>query len=425
MILDTNILKLYADNGFNVLLSGRHGVGKTEIIKSVFNESFGEGKWAYFSAATMDAWVDFIGTPKAVERDGEMVLELIRPARFAKDDIQALFFDEFNRAPAKVRNAVMELIQFKSINGRPFKNLKVVWGAVNPHDEDSTYDVDRIDPAQLDRFQVQIEVPYKVDRGLLKGRHGPIAVPFVEWWSKLPEKMKFSISPRRLEDAIKVYKVKGDLKHVLPVESNVADLLSRISALSLDDEWREITQMSHDEKLRFFNLESTTRFEDYILKNFNSFAQYVPEDMFVSKLETKNESWLRAAMADESAVPDTVQSVIEKRYNQSFDEAVKSLLGFTKPKGNLSLAGKNVVVTGKFMKSYSNVGVPTRDDVEAMLQNIGAYIQKKVNGNTDYLIAANILNTSSKWTDAQQYVQKGTLVILSEDEFHDSYGNAF
>ena len=43
--------------------------------------------------------------------------------------------DEFSRAHKKVRNAVMELIQFKSINGRKFKNLKIVWAAINPDDD--------------------------------------------------------------------------------------------------------------------------------------------------------------------------------------------------------------------------------------------------------------------------------------------------
>lgn len=46
MILDIELLKLYASNNFNVLLSGRHGVGKTEIIKKVFSETFGESSWA-------------------------------------------------------------------------------------------------------------------------------------------------------------------------------------------------------------------------------------------------------------------------------------------------------------------------------------------------------------------------------------------
>jgi MoxR-like ATPase len=47
-------------------------------------------------------------------------LELVRPKAFRDDEVQALFFDEFNRSHKNKRNAVMELMQFKSINGRKF-----------------------------------------------------------------------------------------------------------------------------------------------------------------------------------------------------------------------------------------------------------------------------------------------------------------
>lgn len=425
MIINEDLLKLYAQNNFNVLLSGRHGVGKTEIIKSVFNSVFGVDNWAYFSASTMDAWVDFIGVPKAVDDgNGNMVLDLIRPARFQNGQIQALFFDEFNRAPAKVRNAVMELIQFKSINGRKFPNLKVIWGAVNPHDEENTYDVDQIDPAQLDRFQIQIPVPYKIDRGYLKSKHGIIAVPFCEWWSKLTKENQYKISPRRLEDAIRVHKVKGDLEHVLPVDSGISDLLTRISNVSLDDEWRDVLSMTDAEKAAFFTLETVQRLEKYILDNFESFAKYVPEDLFVSNLELKKRNWLESTLSNQSAVPVGVKEVMVKNYKNEFDEVIKSLMGLM-PKGSLDLKGKNVVITGKFMKSYKfdNGGSPTRPTVESFLNQLGASIQDKVGTTTDYLIAANILNTSSKLVTAQKFVQKGTLTILQEEDFHAAYGN--
>lgn len=425
MIINEDLLKLYAQNNFNVLLSGRHGVGKTEIIKSVFNSAFGVDNWAYFSASTMDAWVDFIGVPKAVDDgNGNMVLDLIRPARFQNGQIQALFFDEFNRAPAKVRNAVMELIQFKSINGRKFPNLKVIWGAINPHDEENTYDVDKIDPAQLDRFQVQIPVPYKIDRGYLKSKHGIIAVPFCEWWSKLTKENQYKISPRRLEDAIRVHKVKGDLEHVLPVDSGISDLLTRISNVSLDDEWRDVLTMSDAEKTAFFTLETVQRLEKYILDNFDAFAKYVPEDLFVSNLELKKRNWLESTLANQSAVPVGVKEVMVKNYKNEFDEVIKSLMGLM-PKGSLDLKGKNVVVTGKCKKNYKfdNGGVPTRGTVEQFLQQLGAHVQKTVTGTTDYLIATNINSNSIKLVDAQKYVAQGSLTILQEEDFHAAYGN--
>ena len=65
---------------------------------------------------------------KKTDDNGNSYLDLVRPQEFQDDEVEAIFMDEFSRHK-KVRNAVMELIQFKSINGRKFKNLKIVWAA--------------------------------------------------------------------------------------------------------------------------------------------------------------------------------------------------------------------------------------------------------------------------------------------------------
>lgn len=420
MILDNELLKLYASNGFNVLLAGRHGVGKTAIIKDVFSSTFGVDNWAYFSASTMDAWVDFVGVPKAVTRpDGMEVIELIRPARFADDNIQAIFFDEFNRAPAKVRNAVMELIQFKSINGRKFNNLKVIWAAINPFSEDAGgYDVEQIDPAQLDRFQVQIDVPYKVDRPYMKAKHGAIAIPFVEWWNGLDEKMQHKISPRRLEDALGVYNIKGNLEHVLPKESNLASLRDRILKVSLDDEWKDVVGKTNNDKMTFLqNVSNVVKFKDFILKDFANYAKYIPDDYLISKLEIKDLEWLDAAVANPSKIPDSVVTTMETTHKKDFADVLKELKNILPSNVSMNLNGKNVVITGKFSLRYKNGN--TRSDIESLLQRIGASVQSAVNGSTHYLIVEDKTTNTVKMQKAQQ----NGVNIISEAEFHAVYGN--
>lgn len=216
MITDKN-LDLWVANNLNVLMVGGHGIGKTAITKAAFNRN--KLNWLYFSASTMDPWVDMIGVPKEVTDDkGNRYLDLVRPKAFQFDEIDAIFFDELNRAPKKVRNAVMELMQFKSINGHKFERLRMVWGAINPEDDEGTYDVERLDPAQKDRFQIHVTLPETPNRQYFAEKFGGNqANSAIEWWQQSHKKM---VSPRRLDYALEVYNMGLSLKDVLPNETN-------------------------------------------------------------------------------------------------------------------------------------------------------------------------------------------------------------
>jgi hypothetical protein len=227
----------------------------------------------------MDPWVDFVGVPKektenpmpkdleiikelaslnvdiaiewvvanwklsecsanrivdhAINRNqGNTYLDLVRPETFATGDIEALFFDEYNRSPKKVRNAVMELIQFKSINGKKFPNLRFVWAAVNPDDDPTaSYDVEQLDPAQQDRFQIINVVEYKPDVTWFRNRYGnKHADSAIQWWEELPEDQKNHVSPRRLQYALDMYINKGDVRDVLPINVNASKLSSILNS---------------------------------------------------------------------------------------------------------------------------------------------------------------------------------------------------
>jgi hypothetical protein len=224
-------LEFYFDHGKNVLLSGHKGVGKTAIITEVFNRK--AGKWLYFSGSTLDPFVDFIGVPKEKVTKTGSTLEFIRPS-YMNEEVEAIFIDEYNRSVKKIRNATMELIQFKSLNGQKFPNLKVIWVGVNPYnadDEDNeTYDVEPIDPAQKDRFQIQIDIPYAIDQEYFKNKFGQKwAEGAYEWWNNLPEKIKKLVSPRRIDYALEVYQIGGEVTDVLPIESNPSKLLASIN----------------------------------------------------------------------------------------------------------------------------------------------------------------------------------------------------
>ncbi|KKS89334.1 MAG: ATPase [Parcubacteria group bacterium GW2011_GWC1_43_11b] len=229
MITDAK-LDFWIANNYNVLLVGEHGVGKTTIVKEAFERN--HLKWKYFSAATMDPWVDFIGVPKEQkDSEGKSFLDIVRPLSFRDDIVEALFFDEYNRAPKKVKNAVMELIQFKSINGHRFKNLRIVWAAINPDDStEAEYDVEKLDPAQKDRFQIQVTVPFTPNLGYFTQKYGiDVAKNAIDWWKNLEQKVKILVSPRRLDYALQAWTAQGDIRDVLPNEVNVTTLLGLLN----------------------------------------------------------------------------------------------------------------------------------------------------------------------------------------------------
>lgn len=207
---------------YNVLLVGEKGVGKSAQIIEAFNRN--NLKWLYFSGATLDPWTEVVGVPKPkLLPNGESIIEYIRP-EMMNDELEAIFCDEYNRAHKKVKNALMELIQFKSINGRKFPKLRFIWAAINPEDADDTYDIDPIDPAQLDRFHVIANLPYEPDKKYFIEKFNSNGEQAVIWWFQQPELVKKMVSPRRLEYAVTAFNDGVEIADMLPIDSNITML---------------------------------------------------------------------------------------------------------------------------------------------------------------------------------------------------------
>ncbi len=336
-------LDFWIKNNLNVLFVGRHGVGKTARVKEAFKRN--NLKWRYFSAATMDPWCDFIGVPRAVTKpNGAVHLELVRPAEFEEDDIEAIFMDEFNRSHKKVRNAVMELIQFKSINGRAFKNLKIVWAAINPEDE---YQVEELDFAQKDRFHVWVDIPYKPDRNWFYKEFGDrLALPALEWWEGLPADQQKIISPRRLDYALNVYRMQGgDIRDVLPPKSNVGKLLAAIQNGSTHDRlWDLFDKKDQEATKRYLAVENNYASAEPYLTKAHEFKTEASEWMrfFLPALPVEK---LSAMVATNSAVCEHVMSthesvplyrrvmedIVDANTNKVLIRRINKILGEPKP----------------------------------------------------------------------------------------------
>lgn len=281
---------------FNILFVGKHGVGKTAQIKACFEKHglIRNETYLYFSASTLDPWVDLIGVPKEVnDGNGNVYLDLVRPKALSTGKVEAIFFDEFNRSPKKVRNAVMELLQFKSINGLEFPNLKCIWAAINP-DEDETYDVEKIDPAQKDRFEVHVDIPYECNMEFFSTRFGKeIATPALEWWNELPSTVKDHVTPRRLDYALTALEKGLTLDFILPVSSNINKLVQSIKVGPISDKLEKLINKKDETNSKIF-LSNSNNFDPamkHIVQNemwLNFFLPLAPKER-LSALLTKND----------------------------------------------------------------------------------------------------------------------------------------
>lgn len=215
----------YLDAEFNVLLRALHGVGKTE---SLLQLAQARGlKLKYFSCATLDPYTDLVGVPTPVIRcmdcgveyesmkeahelhpehtNLKRTLRMVRPLDVDEADI--IFFDEFNRGDSKTQNAVFEIIQFGTINGEVLPNLRCCWAAINPDDSEMGYNVEQIDVALIDRFDIFIDMVPRVSVTYMsKYMPKPIAEALYKWWtdhqdalnSGVKDKTADYISPRRM-----------------------------------------------------------------------------------------------------------------------------------------------------------------------------------------------------------------------------------
>jgi len=207
-------LKFYAAQNKNVLLIGQAGVGKTTMVKALAQEMNLELK--YYSASTLDPWADLVGIPVPnQERDN---ITFIRPQDINRAEI--VFFDELNRAHSKVQDAVLEIVQYHSINGEPLPHLRMCWAAINPPNDDK-YHVSDMDIVLTDRFHVQIEVPVCISKAyfMRQGYKKDVVNACVGWWSNLNVEQRQKISPRRLEYMIQLAEINPDcLIDIVPWE---------------------------------------------------------------------------------------------------------------------------------------------------------------------------------------------------------------
>ena len=144
---------LLADQPYPIMLRGRHGVGKSQVVYQIaedLNLPVVERRASQMTEG------DLLGlpSPKQVTINGEKAASL-RPFAWlvkACTEPVVLFLDEVDRATTEVRQGFFQLGDSRQINGWKLHPGTVVFGAVNGGVHAAQYQVADMDPAELDRW---------------------------------------------------------------------------------------------------------------------------------------------------------------------------------------------------------------------------------------------------------------------------------
>jgi len=136
-----------------VLLRGRHGVGKSQVVYQVANRL---DLPVVERRASQMTEGDLLGvpSPEGMDINGEQASKF-RPFDWlvqACTEPVVLFFDEIDRATIEVRQGIFELTDSRKLAGWNLHEDTVICAAINGGNHGAQYQVGEMDPAELDRW---------------------------------------------------------------------------------------------------------------------------------------------------------------------------------------------------------------------------------------------------------------------------------
>ena len=132
-----------------VLIRGRHGVGKSEVVYQIAG---GLEMPVVERRASQMTEGDLVGLPST---DGNTTS--FNPPDWFKtacDNPVVLFLDEVDRATIEVRQGIFELTDSRKMNSHILHKDTLIHAAVNGGEHGDQYQVGEMDPAELDRWTV-------------------------------------------------------------------------------------------------------------------------------------------------------------------------------------------------------------------------------------------------------------------------------
>jgi len=132
----------------NIMLTGRHGIGKSQILTEYFEDK-GQRVVTLFLGQMSDPG-DLIGLPRMDE--GTKKTDFMLPYWWPNDNKPiVLFLDELNRARPEVLQTIMDLALNRKLAGKSLPPGSRLISAVNDGEE---YQLTDLDPALVSRFNI-------------------------------------------------------------------------------------------------------------------------------------------------------------------------------------------------------------------------------------------------------------------------------
>ena len=148
-----------------VLIRGRHGVGKSEVVYMIAEQR--ELPVVERRASQMTEG-DLVGLPST---DGNTTS--FNPPDWFKtacDNPVVLFLDEVDRATIEVRQGIFELTDSRKLNGHVLHKDTLIFAAVNGGEHGDQYQVGEMDPAELKTGLLGLRIRSMVSSGISSTR---------------------------------------------------------------------------------------------------------------------------------------------------------------------------------------------------------------------------------------------------------------
>jgi MoxR-like ATPase len=159
----TSVAPIIAQARHPIMIRGGHGKGKSQVVYAMADKLEaidGISRIVVERRASQMTEGDLLGLPDPDGRkiNGERATTFCPPDWFVQACTEPciLFLDEVDRATLEVRQGIFELCDSRKIAGHVLHQDTVIFAAVNggEHDSAAQYQVNEMDPAELDRWTV-------------------------------------------------------------------------------------------------------------------------------------------------------------------------------------------------------------------------------------------------------------------------------